>query len=117
LGGLSCREYAPAAEVVPEAFGPARSSVSRRFIQASARALRRLQERPLDDAQWLVLVLDGKTFAADQLVIALGVTTMGEKRLLGLGEPEVREGQLDGNELQRVERGSGGTAAPGGVAT
>jgi len=33
LGGLSCREYEAAAEAVPEAFGLARSSVSRRFIQ------------------------------------------------------------------------------------
>ena len=31
-----------------------------------------------------MLVLDGKTFAGDQLVIALGVTTTGEKRILGL---------------------------------
>jgi putative transposase len=31
LGGLSCREYEAAAEAVPEAFGLARSSVSRRF--------------------------------------------------------------------------------------
>jgi transposase-like protein len=46
--------------------------------------LRRLQERRLDDAAWLVLVLDGKTFAGDQLVIALGVTATGEKRILGL---------------------------------
>ena len=30
LGGLSCREYEAAAEAVPEAFGLARSSVSRR---------------------------------------------------------------------------------------
>jgi hypothetical protein len=43
LGGLSCREYAAAAEAVPEAFGLARSSVSRRFIRASATELRRLQ--------------------------------------------------------------------------
>lgn len=84
LGGLSCREYEAAAEAVPEAFGLARSSVSRRFIRASARELRRLQQRRLDDAEWLVLVLDGKTFAGDQLVIALGVTVTGEKRLLGL---------------------------------
>ena len=84
LGGLSCREYEAAAEAVPEAFGLARTTVSRRFIQASARELRRLQERPLGDAKWLVLVLDGKTFAGDQLVIALGVTTTGEKRILGL---------------------------------
>jgi transposase-like protein len=84
LGGLSCREYEAAAEAVPEAFGLARSSVSRRFIRASAHELRRLQERRLDDAQWLVLVLDGKTFARDELVLALGVTTTGEKRVLGL---------------------------------
>ena len=31
LGGISCREYEAAAEAVPEAFGLARSSVSRRF--------------------------------------------------------------------------------------
>jgi len=55
LGGISCRDYAAAAEAVPEAFGLARSSVSRRFIRASARELRRLQERRLDDAEWLVL--------------------------------------------------------------
>ncbi|MEX2182421.1 MAG: IS256 family transposase [Gemmatimonadaceae bacterium] len=84
LGGLSCREYEAAAEAVPEAFGLARSSVSRRFIRASAHELRRLQERRLDDAEWLVLVLDGKTFAGDQLVVALGVTTTGEKKILGL---------------------------------
>lgn len=84
LGGLSCREYEAAAEAVPAAFGLAKSSVSRRFIRASARELRRLQERRLDDAEWLVLVLDGKTFAGDQLVIAVGVTTTGEKRVLGV---------------------------------
>ena len=84
LGGLSCREYEAAAEAVPEAFGLAKSTVSRRFIRASAHELRRLQERRLDDAEWLVLVLDGKSFAGDQLVIALGVSVTGEKRILGL---------------------------------
>ena len=84
LGGLSCREYEAAAAAVPEAFGLARSSVSRRFIRASSRALRSLLERRLDDREWLVLLLDGKTFAADQMVIALGVTRTGEKRILGL---------------------------------
>ena len=84
LGGLSCREYEAAAEAVPDAFGLAKSSVSRRFIRASARALRSLLERRLDDRDWLVLVLDGKTFAQDSIVIALGVTRTGEKRILGL---------------------------------
>ena len=84
LGGISCREYEAAAEAVPEAFGLARSSVSRRFVRASAHELRRLHERRLDDAEWLVLVLDGKSFADDQLLVALGVTATGEKRILGM---------------------------------
>ena len=84
LGGLSCREYEAAAEAVPEAFGLAKTSVSRRFVGASAQALRQFHERRHDDREWLVLLLDGKSFAADQVVIALGVTTTGEKRVLGL---------------------------------
>ena len=79
LGGISCREYEAAAEAVPEAFGLAKSSVSRRFIRATARELRRLQERRLDDAEWLVLVLDGKTFAGDQLVIAAFLRELGDR--------------------------------------
>lgn len=106
LGGLSCREYEAAAEAVPEAFGLARSSVSRRFIRASARELQRLQERRLDDAEWLVLVLDGKTFAGDQLVIALGVTSTGEKRIPGLVQTATENKRVIAAFLRElVERG------------
>ncbi len=84
LSGISTRENEAAAEAVPEAFGLSKSSVSRRFGQASAAALAQFQTRRHDDRQWLVLLLDGKTFAEDQVVIALGVTTEGEKRTLGL---------------------------------
>ena len=65
LGGISCREYEAAAEAVPEAFGVAKSTVSRRVIAASARSLQQLHDRRHDDAEWLVLLLDGKTFASD----------------------------------------------------
>ena len=84
LAGVSTREYKAAAEAVPEAFGIEKSSVSRRFIRASAHALQQFHARRHDDREWLVLLLDGKTFAEDQVVIALGVTTTGEKRVLGL---------------------------------
>jgi transposase-like protein len=106
FGGLSCREYEAAAEAVPEAFGLARTSVSRRFIQASARELRRLQERALGDAKWLVLVLDGKTFAGDQLVIALGVTSTGEQRILGLVQTATENRRVIASFLRELgERG------------
>jgi hypothetical protein len=83
LLGLSCRNYAGCAEAVPEAFGLSPSSVSRRFIRASARQLQALQERRLDTTDVVVLLLDGKTFAEDRMVIALGITLTGEKVILG----------------------------------
>ena len=46
LKGLSCRDYEGCAEAAPEAFGLSPSTVSRRFIRASARKLKELCERP-----------------------------------------------------------------------
>jgi transposase-like protein len=83
LYGLSCRDYRAAAEAVPEAFGLSRSSVSRRYIRATARQLAVLQERRLERYDLVALVLDGKRFAEDTMVIALGITVRGEKVLLG----------------------------------
>lgn len=83
LLGLSCRDYEPCAEAVPEAFGLSASSVSRRFIRASATQLQALQERRLDRDDVVALILDGKTFAEDEMVVAVGVTLTGEKVILG----------------------------------
>lgn len=83
LLGLSCRDYEACAEAVPEAFSLSPSSVSRRFIRASARQLQALQERRLDRYDVVTLILDGKTFAEDSMVIALGITLTGEKVVLG----------------------------------
>ena len=83
LVGLSCRQYAACAEAVPEAFGLSASSVSRRFIRASARQLQAVCERRLEGRTFVALIVDGKTFADDAIVIALGITTTGEKMILG----------------------------------
>lgn len=113
LGGLSCREYEAAAEAVPQAFGLSKTSISRRFIRASARALRQLTERRLDDTEWLVLVLDGKTFAADSIVMALGVTRTGEKRLLGLVQTATENTRVCASFLRDLEER--GFRAPAGL--
>ena len=81
--GLSCRQYGACAEAVPEAFGLSASTVSRRFIQASTRKLRQFQERPLEGYDLVAMFFDGKTFAAEEMIIALGVTIQGEKIPLG----------------------------------
>jgi len=84
LHGLSCRRYEACAEAVPETFGLSASSISRRFIRASARALKTFSERRLEQDDVVALVLDGKTFAEDSMVLALGILRTGEKKLLGV---------------------------------
>ncbi len=83
LHGLSCRRYRECAETIPAAFGLTASSISRRFIRASARKLQALQQRRLDDYEIVVVVLDGKTFGDDGMVIAVGITATGHKVILG----------------------------------
>lgn len=83
LLGLSCRNYEGCAEAVPEAFGLSPSTISRRFIKASSRKLKELMERDLSENDFVALFIDGKSFAEDEMIIALGVTMSGEKVVLG----------------------------------
>jgi transposase-like protein len=83
LKGLSCRDYESCAANVPEAFGLSASSISRQFQRASVKKLRELCERDLSAYDIVAVFLDGKTFGADEIVIALGVTIQGEKVILG----------------------------------
>jgi transposase-like protein len=81
--GLSCRDYERCAEAAPEAFGLSSSSISRRFIQGSARKLKELMERDLSKHDFVALFMDGKSFAEDEVIMVLGVTMRGEKVILG----------------------------------
>jgi putative transposase len=106
LGGLSTREYERCAEAVPEAFGLSASSISRRFKRASARKLRELTERRLEHYDLVALILDGKTFAEDEMVAAVGVTITGEKVLLGFVQTATENRKVCAAFLRElVERG------------
>ena len=84
LVGLSCGRYRECAETVPTAFGVSRSTVSRRFIRASAQRLKTLVERDLTGEDFVAVFLAGKSLAGEALVIAVGVTLQGEKVFLGV---------------------------------
>ena len=86
LHGLSCREYASTARLIPEAFGLSGATISRRFIRTSAKKLHDLFHRRLDDQEFVGLVLDGKTFRKAQMIVALGITKTGYKLILGFIE-------------------------------
>ena len=91
LAGLSGRRYHRALEPVGArveqmASGTSQSSVSRRFITATAERLAEFRSRPLDDRRWLIVFCDGFDFAGHTMVGALGVTADGSKLPLGVVE-------------------------------
>ena len=84
VAGVSTRRYAA---VLPEAAGTvgvSKSTVSRRFIEASAAQLAALNERSLAELSVLVVYIDGSVVSGHHIIAAVGVDEAGDKHLLGL---------------------------------
>src|SRR5258706_782582 len=91
VAGVSTRRYA---QVLPEAAGTvgvSKSTVSRRFIEASAAQLAELNERSLTDLAGLVIYIDGIVLDGHHIIAAVGVDEAGAKHLLGFGSGCQRE--------------------------
>ncbi len=89
LAGVSTRQYRRAQEPVGEqvetdARSTSKSAVSRTFVQRTRDQLWRLMNRPLADLRLAVMMLDGIELHGFTNIVALGITTEGEKLALGL---------------------------------
>jgi putative transposase len=86
INGISQGKYERAAEHVPETFGIKKTSITRKFIRASGKQLESFLKRDLSMHDIVAIFIDGKFFADNEMVIALGVTISGEKVILGFIE-------------------------------
>ena len=98
LAGISTRRYPVAlepvgSEVEQTASSTSKSAVSRRFVTATAERLAELTARRLDDQRWLVVFIDGFSFADHTLVGALGVTADDTRVPLGVVEGSTENGR------------------------
>jgi putative transposase len=87
--GVSTRGYDRTLDPLPAGVderATAKSSVSRRFVALSAAKLREWLNAPLEDVELEAILIDGIHFADHCVLIALGVTAQGHKRILGLHE-------------------------------
>ena len=106
LNGISTRKYEKAVEKIPETFGISKSSISQKFIKASAQKLKELNERDLHDQDIIAIFMDGKSFAQNEMIVALGVTLQGEKVVLGMVESHTENHRVCREFLQNLkERG------------
>ena len=84
IQGLSTNDYGGVAKLMAEeGFGLSASSVSRKFVEESAKKLEEFQNRTLNNYNFIALMVDGKHMREAQVVIALGITSEGRKVPLG----------------------------------
>ena len=89
LAGVSTRKYRRAqdpvgAQAAVRERSTSKSSVSRAFVERTREALWQLMSRQLADLRLAVVMLDGIEIKGRMNVVALGITTDGEKLALGL---------------------------------
>lgn len=84
LRGVSTREYAEVLPAMAETAGVSRSSVSRQAIEGSVEQLRQLREGRWNEADLLVLYIDGQRFGSHHVISAVGVDRNGSKHVLGI---------------------------------
>lgn len=103
--GMSAGNYEAAALTIPETLGIKRNSVSRRWIRASAKKLRLLDERDLSNEDIVVIFIDGKAFSREkEMVVAVGVNLSGEKVILGFVETSSENHRVIRQFLQRLKQ-------------
>jgi transposase-like protein len=87
--GVSMRGYESTLDPLPPGVddrSTAKSSVSRRFVAMSTAKLKQWLNAPLEDLELEAILIDGIHFADHCVLIALGVTAQGQKKILGLHE-------------------------------
>jgi transposase-like protein len=84
LRGVSTREYAEVLPEKAESAGVSHSSVSREAIEESIEQLQQLRGRRWDEADLLVLYIDGQRFGSHHVISALGIDRNGSKHVLGI---------------------------------
>ncbi len=106
MNGVSTRRYERVVQLARAGFGVKKSSVSRGFVRASAAEVERLAERRFEEERFAAIFVDAQPYAGEMLVVALGITTSGEKRLLGLRQGATENATVVTSLLEELrERG------------
>ena len=111
LAGVSTRQYRRAQEPVGEqietnARSTPKSAVSRMFVQRTRDRLWNLMNRPLADLRLAVIMLDGIELHGRMNIVAVGISTEGDKLALGLWDGSTENATVAGALLaDLVDRG------------
>jgi transposase-like protein len=110
--GVSTRDYEGVVDLAREGFGVKKSSVSRGFVRASATAVKELATRRFDGTRFAAVFIDGVEYAGETMVVALGMTAEGTKRLLGLRQGATENAEVVTSLLEELQERGLDTSRP-----
>lgn len=84
LRHVSQRDYAKGLPKIGSSFGFSRSTVSKHWVRATEKQLEALSTRSLKELGIVAVLIDGKRFRSLGVVVALGVSSIGRKTVLGI---------------------------------
>jgi transposase-like protein len=84
LKRVSQRDYEKGVAKIANSFGFKKSSISRRWIKATAGKIEELQTRSIAEMDIRAVFIDGKRFRKHGVILALGVACDGRKYVLGI---------------------------------
>lgn len=106
--GVATRKYGRSLEALPEELAKgerstSKSTVSRKFVEASQARLDAWLGRDLGALDVVAVFLDGLHFQDDVVLVALGVDSTGNKHVLGLWEGATENGAACGALLSDLQ--------------
>jgi transposase-like protein len=102
LNGVSTRRYRKVIPEMADTVGVSKSTVSRATIEASEAALKQLMERRFDEADLLIIYVDGMKFQDQCVLAAVGVDVQGRKHVLALREGATENAEAAKDLLQHL---------------
>jgi putative transposase len=106
ISGVSTRDYNGLLSEIKNGLGLKKSSVSKAFVMSSREALDEINSRKLFEYEFAVIMIDAIGFAERAVTVALGITTTGQKLILGLKEGDTENSEVCKDLLQSlIERG------------
>jgi len=106
LLGLAQNDYERVASQFVDGYGLSQSSVSRRFQERAEEALKEFENRSLEKENFLALWIDGKHVAGEQMIVCMGVTEAGYKKVLGFTQATTENARPIKEMLRNlIERG------------
>lgn len=104
LRGISGRRYGETVIDTASAFGVSPSSVSRHFIEASARKLKEFKDRDLSDLSVFAVFIDTVHRGREAFMVGLGIDRDGRKHALGFWQGATENHEICAELIADMEK-------------